>query len=90
MTTGTRTAVNSYYQSLLTQIKAAGFTSVATTNIENGVIVYYKSKSNPKAQVAIQADKLSKDGVDWTSYDLSLSKTLYRNYTANMNCVKNK
>jgi hypothetical protein len=72
--TGTRTAVKSHYDDLLKQIKAIGFISTKTENIENGVIVHYKLKSNPKISVAIQTDQLEKEGVKWTSYDISMTR----------------
>lgn len=74
ITTSARTAVKSHYDILLKQIKASGFTSFKTKNIENGVIVYYKLKSNPKISVAIQTDQLSKDEYTWTSYNISITR----------------
>ena len=73
---GARTAVVSYYQSLLKQIKNAGFVSNKIENITNGVIVYYSSKQHPKISVAVQTDILEKEGSQWTSYDISVTKNL--------------
>lgn len=73
-TSGFRTAIIERYTSMLSQLKSLGFIAISTTDIDNGVIVSYQSKSQPNVTVSVQTDKIG-DSAKWTSYDISVVRS---------------